>query len=132
MSYSKEIPYSCEVAVTGFKDAERLLKMNATIFTTRESHLPILIGTKGKEKGAVGTRLASPRCALRIHLIPTPPLPKKKRQTGSKLKEVGTLARADLEAFFGKKVYLELRVKVRKDWRSNAKDLKAFGYIPGE
>lgn len=50
--------------------------------------------------------------------------------TGSKLKEVGSLARADLEAFFGKKVYLELRVKVRKDWRTNVKDLKAFGYMP--
>lgn len=49
--------------------------------------------------------------------------------TGSKLKEVGTLARADLEAFFGKKVYLEMRVKVRKDWRQNLKDLRAFGYI---
>lgn len=46
-AYSKEIPYSCEVAVTAFKDQERLLKMNATIYTTRESHLPILIGTKG-------------------------------------------------------------------------------------
>lgn len=53
LAFSKEIPYSCEVAVTGFKDQERLLKMNATIFTTRESHLPIIIGTKG-EKGAGG------------------------------------------------------------------------------
>lgn len=48
LSFSKEIPYSCEVAVTGFKDQERLLKMNATIYTTRESHVPILIGTKGE------------------------------------------------------------------------------------
>jgi len=50
--------------------------------------------------------------------------------SGSKLKEVGTLARADLEAFFGKQVYLEMRVKVRKGWRENEKDLKAFGYAP--
>lgn len=50
MAFSKEIPYSCEVAVTAFKDSDRLLKMNATIFTTRESHVPILIGTKGKNK----------------------------------------------------------------------------------
>lgn len=72
--YSKEIPYSCEVAVTGFKDSDRLLKMNATIFTTRESHLPILIGTKGKGKWAT-TRL----CALRIHLT-TPKTTQNRRQ----------------------------------------------------
>lgn len=43
---------------------------------------------------------------------------------------MGSLARADLEDFFGKKVYLQLHVKVRKDWRQNLKDLQAFGYVP--
>lgn len=48
LAFSKEIPYSCEVAVTGFKDQAKILKMNATIYTARDSHVPILIGTKGK------------------------------------------------------------------------------------
>lgn len=47
---------------------------------------------------------------------------------GSALKRVGSEARKDLEAFFDKKVYLELYVKVNKDWRSNARQLKRFGY----
>lgn len=47
---------------------------------------------------------------------------------GSALKRVGVEARKDLEAFFGKQVHLELYVKVNKDWRSNDKQLKRFGY----
>lgn len=47
---------------------------------------------------------------------------------GSSLKKVGEAARKDCEAFFGKKVYLELFVKVDKDWRNNELRLKNFGY----
>jgi len=49
---------------------------------------------------------------------------------GSALKKVGTLARKDIEVFFDKKVFLELYVKVEKDWRSRENKLKGFGYIP--
>ncbi|MBD5192998.1 MAG: GTPase Era [Barnesiella sp.] len=48
---------------------------------------------------------------------------------GSMLKRVGTEARKDIEAFFDKKVYLELLVKVEANWRSRENKLKAFGYI---
>lgn len=48
---------------------------------------------------------------------------------GSKLKRVGTEARKDIEKFFGKHVYLQLYVKVEKDWRNQESKLKAFGYI---
>jgi len=48
---------------------------------------------------------------------------------GTMLKKVGTAARIDMEAFFGKKVFLELYVRVQKDWRNNDKDLKRFGYL---
>jgi GTP-binding protein Era len=44
------------------------------------------------------------------------------------LKKTGTEARKDLEDFFGKKVYLELHVKVSKDWRDKERSLKGFGY----
>lgn len=47
---------------------------------------------------------------------------------GSALKKVGTQAREDLEKFFDKKIHLELFVKVNKDWRSNAYQLRRFGY----
>jgi GTP-binding protein Era len=47
---------------------------------------------------------------------------------GEALKIVGTHARQDTETFFGKKVYLGLYVKVKKDWRDNQNLLKQFGY----
>jgi GTP-binding protein Era len=47
---------------------------------------------------------------------------------GSMLKRVGTEARHDMEDFFGKKVFLELYVKVTKDWRDKPLVLKRFGY----
>ncbi|MBT8384944.1 MAG: GTPase Era [Bacteroidia bacterium] len=47
---------------------------------------------------------------------------------GTALRRVGTEARKDLEKFFGKKIFLELYVKVNKDWRSNKNQLRRFGY----
>lgn len=47
---------------------------------------------------------------------------------GEKIQKVGTEARLDLEKFFDSRIFLNLFVKVKKDWRSNDKDLKAFGY----
>jgi GTP-binding protein Era len=47
---------------------------------------------------------------------------------GSMLKKIGTLARADIESFLGCRVFLELWVKVKKDWRDTAGSLKLFGY----
>ena len=47
---------------------------------------------------------------------------------GKSLKKVGTEARKDLEQFFDKKVFLELFVKVEKDWRNKDIKLKDFGY----
>ncbi len=47
---------------------------------------------------------------------------------GAGLKRIGTEARKDLEKFFNKKIFLELYVKVNKDWRNNTKQLKRFGY----
>jgi GTP-binding protein Era len=47
---------------------------------------------------------------------------------GTALKRVGVEARKDLEKFFGKQVHLELYVKVNKNWRSDQKQLKRFGY----
>jgi len=47
---------------------------------------------------------------------------------GAALKRVGVEARKDLEKFFGKQVHVELYVKVNKNWRSDQRQLKRFGY----
>jgi GTP-binding protein Era len=49
-------------------------------------------------------------------------------KAGKMLKKVGSEARKDAEEFFGKKIFLELYVKVAKDWREKEKQLKNFGY----
>ena len=48
---------------------------------------------------------------------------------GSKLKRVGMDARRDIETFFGKKVFLEIYVKVEADWRNRENKLRSFGYM---
>jgi GTP-binding protein Era len=49
---------------------------------------------------------------------------------GKSIKKVGSEARKDIEAFFEKKVFLELFVKIEKDWRNKEIKLKSFGYRP--
>jgi len=94
LNYQKEVPYSTEVEIESFKEEERIIRIQTTIYVARQSQKGILIGHEGKM-----------------------------------LKKVGTEARKDMEAFFGKKIFLELFVKVRKDWRDNDQELKRFGYL---
>ncbi len=95
MNYKKEIPYSCEVVVTLFKEEPAILRIATEIYVERVSQRAIIIGHKGES-----------------------------------IKKVGSQARADLEAFFGKKVFLEQFVKVEPDWRAKADKLRSFGYSP--
>jgi len=48
---------------------------------------------------------------------------------GAMLRRIGSMARADLEAFFGVKVYLDLAVQVRRNWRTDDKALKELGFM---
>ena len=91
--YQKEVPYSVEVVVDEFLEDEKLIKIRALIYVSRDSQKGIIIGHKGQA-----------------------------------LKKVGTQARKDIEQFFGKKVFLELKVKVNKDWRDKPRQLRDFGY----
>ena len=50
-------------------------------------------------------------------------------KNGGKLKHVGIEARKELEKFFGKRIYLEMFVKVEPDWRNHENKLRSFGYI---
>ena len=47
---------------------------------------------------------------------------------GAMLKKVGTAAREELEQFLGKKVFMQLHVKVNDNWRNDARQLRRFGY----
>ena len=47
---------------------------------------------------------------------------------GKAMKRLGIESRKEIEKFFGKQVYLELFVKVSKDWRDDQSQLKRFGY----
>lgn len=49
-------------------------------------------------------------------------------ENGKMIKQIGTLARQDIEAFLGQKVFLQLFVKVRNKWRDNELKLKEYGY----
>jgi len=51
--------------------------------------------------------------------------------SGAMVKRIGTEARKDLETLFGTKVYLDLAVRVRKDWRSDGAQIERFGYGEG-
>jgi len=51
---------------------------------------------------------------------------------GSMLKEVGKRARVDIEHLLGSKVFLELWVKVQKDWRNKINQLRDFGFREDE
>ncbi len=48
---------------------------------------------------------------------------------GKMIKLIGKEARLDLEKFFQKKIFLDLHIKVKKDWRNDEKQLKRFGYL---
>ena len=94
LTYDKEIPYACEVAVELFKESDKSIEISAVIYVERDSQKGIIIG-----KG------------------------------GTAVKRVGSLARKDIEAFFDKQVYLQLYVKVEKDWRNRVNKLRSFGYL---
>lgn len=49
---------------------------------------------------------------------------------GKSIKKLGTEARKDIEEFTGKKCFLQIHIKVLKDWRNSEKALRSFGYDP--
>ena len=100
LSYDKEIPYSTEVEVETFKDEP-----------VSQQHPRGLI----RIQAVIYVERESQKGIIIGH-------------QGAALKKVGSAARKDIEAFFDKPVFLELFVKVDKDWRSNVSRLKHYGY----
>jgi len=93
LNYQKEIPYSVEIEVEEYKEEDKIIKIRAVIYVSRDSQKGIIIGHQGKM-----------------------------------IKRVGSEARKDAEEFFDKKIFLELYVKVAKEWRTKDNQLKKFGY----
>ncbi|MEL6134830.1 MAG: GTPase Era [Bacteroidota bacterium] len=89
----QELPYSTEVEIEKFEEEEKIVRIQATIHTERNTQKGMIIG-----KG------------------------------GSMLKKIGTHARKDIEEFLGKKVFLQLYVKISPGWKNNNQYLQGFGY----
>ena len=105
-NYDKEIPYSVEVEVESFKEvptAERSYSPQDG-HATRLHISAIIYCERESQKGIIIGK------------------------GGSALKRVGMQARQEIEDFFQKKVFLQLFVKVDRDWRSNTGRLKHYGY----
>jgi len=96
--YHQEIPYSTEVVVESFKEGNT------------KSGLPLL---------SIAATIFVSRKTQKSILI---------GKQGEAIKKLGSAARKDLESFFEQKVFLELHVKVRDNWRDDEKMLKNFGY----
>ena len=100
LNYDKEIPYSVEVEVETFHDEE-----------PDEQHPEGII--------RIGAVIFVERDSQKGIII---------GKGGKALKRVGMQARKEIEAFFGKPVFLQLFVKVDKDWRSSQTRLRHYGY----
>ncbi len=96
--YSQEVPYSCEVGIDEFKET----KTNA-----------------GEDLVRISTTIYVARKTQKAILI---------GKDGSAIKKLGTLARKDLEAWLESKVFLEMNVKIKENWRDDDRMLKYFGY----
>lgn len=94
LSTGREVPYSTSVMIDSFKERdEKLVHIQATIITEKQSQKAILIGKQGQ-----------------------------------KLKQIGQRARLDLEKFLGRKVFLQLWVKVLPHWKRDENLLDRLGY----
>jgi len=105
LNYDKEIPYSVEVEVESFKE--------------QDEKAPTANGQKPKWLMSISAVIYCERESQKGIII---------GKAGSALKRVGSQARKDIEDFFQKQVFLQLFVKVDKDWRSNTGRLRHYGY----
>lgn len=105
-NYDKEIPYSVEVEVESFKEVPTTERS----YSPQDGHATML---------HISAIIYCERESQKGIII---------GKGGSALKRVGMQARQEIEDFFQKKVFLQLFVKVDRDWRSNTGRLKHYGY----
>ena len=98
LNYREEIPYACEVVIEDFKETET---------------------NKGEKLARINATIFVGRDNQKMILI---------GKNGAAMKKLGMDARKDMETFLENKVFLEMTVKVRENWRDDEKMLKHFGY----
>jgi GTP-binding protein Era len=96
--YEQEIPYSVEIEIENFEDT-----------TTKY----------GDELARIRAIIYVMRRSQKAIII---------GKKGEAIKKLGTNARKSLETFLDRKVFLELYVKVKENWRDDERSLKSFGY----
>jgi GTPase Era involved in 16S rRNA processing len=113
--YGAEVPYSCEVVIKSFKDDDGSGD-----------------GGGGEDGGGAGQRRRRKKGLLRIEAVVYVARDSQKGiligKQGRDIKRLGTKARAALEEFFDKQVFLDLKVQVSKDWRFKTDVIKRYGY----
>lgn len=97
--YTDEVPYSCEVGIESYQ--ETATKTGEPLARIRAT---IYVLRESQKAILLG-------------------------KNGEAIKRLGTLARADIEKFIQSKVFLELTVKVRDNWRDDDRALQQFGYV---
>mmetsp|Transcript_56995 Transcript_56995/g.121008 ORF Transcript_56995/g.121008 Transcript_56995/m.121008 type:complete len:523 (+) Transcript_56995:26-1594(+) len=117
-SLGKELPYCCEVRVESFDESQRYpSEDDRTLEGGGEN------SSGGRRKGPmirIGATILVERDSQKGIVV---------GKGGQKVRDVGTDARRKLELFFGAKVFLDLRVKVDKNWRDDKDKLKKYGYM---
>lgn len=98
LNYREEIPYACEVVIEEFKETET---------------------NRGEKLARIKATIFVGRDNQKLILI---------GKNGAAMKKLGMDARKDMETFLESKVFLEMTVKVRENWRDDEKMLKHFGY----
>jgi len=108
---SEELPYSIEVVIDEFRDPPGLdVEMSAK---------PGSSGGQSATKTYVSATLFVERESQKGIVI---------GRKASRLRSIGSAARKEVEILLDRPVFLDLRVKVRADWRDKERDLKEFGY----
>ena len=109
-SLKKELPYCCEVRVDTFDESKRYVDVDDDVGGTKQGKKSMIrieatiLVERDSQKGIVVGK------------------------GGTKVKDMGIDARKKLQNFFDAKIFLQLRVKVDKNWRDNADRLKKYGY----
>ena len=120
LNYDKEIPYSVEVEVESFKEVERKKSFSPKDGLSAERSF--------SDNGLSGEAGPSLHISAVIYCERDSQKGIIIGRAGSALKRVGSMARKDIEEFFQRPVFLELFVKVDRDWRSNQNRLRHYGY----
>ena len=112
--YRDEVPYSCEVLIIEFKERGNRLVAEEQTESGKTEKL-----RSGAGKDFISAEIVVERDSQKAIII---------GKGGAAIKKLGEAARKSIEEFLQREVFLELRVKVRKKWRSDENLLKSFGY----